>query len=63
VIELDPYREHAHRLVIAAHLQLDDVTGARQALDRLDAVLEEFDVTADGSTDILRRQVTSRLGG
>jgi LuxR family maltose regulon positive regulatory protein len=62
VVDVDPYREQAHRLSVAAHLQMGDMAGARLALHRLDAMLDDLGVPPEASTEILRRDVVSRGG-
>ena len=62
LIEIDPFREQAHRLAVAAHLQMGDTAGARRALDRLGEMLDELGVSAEPATEILRRQVAARGG-
>jgi LuxR family transcriptional regulator, maltose regulon positive regulatory protein len=62
VLSIDPYREAAHRLAIAALTQLDDAPGVVVALDRLEAMLDDVGVEAEPETEILRRQAMARFG-
>jgi len=62
VLECDPYSEHAHRLTVAALLQIDDPSGIDRALHRLDSALDELGVEPEAATEVLRRQARWRYG-
>ena len=62
VLESDPYSEHAHRLTVAALIQMDDPSGIGRALHRLDSALGELGVEPEAATEVLRRQASWRYG-
>lgn len=62
ILANDPFDERAHRLAVAANLHLDDTFGARGALHRLGAALDELDVTPDHRTRLIIRRAKIRLG-
>jgi DNA-binding SARP family transcriptional activator len=62
VLDSNPYSEHAHRLTVAALLQMDDPSGIGRALQRLDSALDELGVEPEAATGVLRRQAMWRYG-
>jgi DNA-binding SARP family transcriptional activator len=57
----DPWSEPAHRLIVAGCLAQGDRSGARKALDRCRAMLEELDVEPEPKTLVLERRLTGEL--
>jgi DNA-binding SARP family transcriptional activator len=63
-VEVEPWSEAAHRLVMAAHLARGDRAGARRALDRCAAALDELGVEPEEATVMLERAILlPRSGG
>ncbi len=62
VLAVDPYREQAHRLAIAADLRLDDAAELRRSVARLSQAMDELGVEASASTQVLLHRVTRRVG-
>ncbi|MEZ5250688.1 MAG: hypothetical protein R2713_16210, partial [Ilumatobacteraceae bacterium] len=60
VLDIDPYREQAHRLAIAADLRLDDAAGVRRSVARLSEAMEELGVEVSATTRVLLHRVTMR---
>jgi DNA-binding SARP family transcriptional activator len=56
-VEVEPWSEAAHRLVMAAHLARGDRAGARRALDRCAAALDELGVEPEEPTVMLERAI------
>lgn len=59
VLDIDPFSEGAHGLLTAALLHRGDRTGARRALDRCYAALDELGVGPSPSTLLLARRTRS----
>jgi LuxR family transcriptional regulator, maltose regulon positive regulatory protein len=57
-LTLDPYLERAHRLALAAALQVRDFTAVATAERRVTRFLEELGVTPEPATQILLRQAS-----
>jgi DNA-binding SARP family transcriptional activator len=58
-LAIDPYDEQAHRLAMAAALQLRDAARVRSTMDRVNAVLGEIGAAPEPTTAILlQRSVT-----
>ncbi|MFN8021783.1 MAG: BTAD domain-containing putative transcriptional regulator [Acidimicrobiales bacterium] len=62
MLEVDPYREQAHRLAIAADLRLDDAAELRRSVARLSQAMDELGVEASASTQVLLHRVSLRAG-
>lgn len=62
VLAVEPYREQAHRLAIAADLRLDDAAELRRSVARLSQAMDELGVEASASTQVLLHRVTRRVG-
>lgn len=56
VLSASPYRERAHRLAIAAHVQRRDPSAATRAVRAAQVMLEHLDVDPEPSTRMLFRQ-------
>jgi len=56
LVEVDPWSEQAHQLVVAAHLAAGEVDEARRAFDRLAKVLAELDLEPQPRTVELARR-------
>jgi DNA-binding SARP family transcriptional activator len=61
VIQASPYDERAHRLAIAAHLQLHDRRAIASAAARVRAMLAELGVEPEAATGMLLRQADARV--
>ncbi len=57
-IDVDPWAEHAHAVLVAAALARRDLSGARNALDRCEAALSELGVEPSDETRRLARQIS-----
>jgi LuxR family maltose regulon positive regulatory protein len=57
VLAIEPWAEGAHRVLIAAHLELGDVAAARRALDTCRTVLSELGGPAEPATHELERRL------
>jgi DNA-binding SARP family transcriptional activator len=57
VLAADAYNERAHRLAIAAQIQLGDHTAAGEAARRMNEAFAEFGVSPSESTKILLRRI------
>jgi DNA-binding SARP family transcriptional activator len=57
----DPWRERAHRLAVAAHLQARDRTATAAAVARLGDTLDELGVAPEDTTAMLLRQADAWL--
>ncbi|HKE74637.1 MAG TPA: BTAD domain-containing putative transcriptional regulator [Acidimicrobiales bacterium] len=57
----DPYRERAHRLAVAAHLQARDRPATAATVERLGRVLDELGVDPEDTTAMLLRQADAWL--
>jgi DNA-binding SARP family transcriptional activator len=58
-VAIDPYDEQAHRLAVAAALQLRDAERVRSATDRVNAVLDEIGAPPEPTTAILLQRSAS----
>jgi ATP/maltotriose-dependent transcriptional regulator MalT/DNA-binding SARP family transcriptional activator len=58
-LEVDPWSERAHRLVVASHLAHDDELGARRALRRYGDATVELGVTPGETTRMVERLMDS----
>ncbi len=61
VLATEPWAESAHRVLISAYLELDDVAAARRALATCRSVLDDVGGPADDATFELERRL-QRLG-
>ncbi len=60
-LAVDPYREAAHRLALAAAVQRNDPACVRTAVERVSRALDEVGVGAEPATLIVLRRATARL--
>ena len=60
-LAIDPYREAAHRLALAAAVQRNDPVCVRTAVERVSRALDEVGVGAEPATLIVLRRATARL--
>ena len=59
VLAADPFIERAHRLAIAAQIQLGDYRAARDAAHRMSEALAEIGAVPTDATDILLRRIAA----
>jgi LuxR family transcriptional regulator, maltose regulon positive regulatory protein len=59
VLDIDPFSERAHGLLAAALLDRGDRSGARRALDRCHAMLDELGIAPSPATLALARRIRS----
>jgi LuxR family transcriptional regulator, maltose regulon positive regulatory protein len=57
VLDIDPFSEGAHDLHAAALLHRGDRSGARRAIDRCHAVLDELGVAPSPATHVIARRI------
>ncbi len=63
VLAVDPFIERAHRLAIAAQIQLGDHRAAREAAQRMDDAFAEVGAVPDETTQILLRRFATMTPG
>lgn len=59
-VEIEPWSEPAHRVLVAAHMDLGDVATARRALETCEGVLSEIGGPSEEATHQLRRRLARR---
>ena len=58
-LQYDPWSETAYQLLVALHLEMGDMNGARRHLDRCRAMLRELDTRPDPQTLTLARKLAT----
>ena len=61
-LDVEPWADPAHRLIVSAHLARGDRGTARRALDRYRKLLSELGTTADEATLVLERLLDTGTG-